>query len=149
MSTRVKSMEASYRGCFWSFIAVGILFAILLFTSSCTTTRYVPVIEYHTDTLIQTKVLKDSIFLHDSISIKEKGDTVLIEKWHTKYVEKQVHDTTYISKTDTVPQPYPVPEYVEKELSWWQRFRMNAGGIALGLIAVCVGYGIFRFIKRM
>lgn len=146
--TREKSMEASYRGCFWSFIAVGIL-AILLFTSSCTTTRYVPVIEYHTDTLIQTKVLKDSVFLHDSISIKEKGDTVLIEKWHTKYVKKQVHDTTYISKMDTVPQPYPVPEYVEKELSWWQRFRMNAGGIALGLLAVCVGYGIFRFIKRL
>ena len=142
-------MEASYRGCFWSFIAVGILFAILLFTSSCTTTRYVPVIEHHTDTLIQTKVLKDSVFLHDSISVKEKGDTVLIEKWHTKYVEKQVHDTTYISNTDTVPQPYPVPEYVEKKLSWWQRFRMNAGGIALGLLAVCVGYGIFRFIKRI
>ena len=149
MTKRERAMEASYRGCFWSFIAVVFIFAILLFCSSCTTTRYIPVIEKETDTLIQTKVIHDSIYVNDSTVITEKGDTVLIEKWHTKYVQKEVHDTTYISRTDSVPTPYPVPEYIEKDLTWWERMRMNVGGIALGLLAICAGYAIFRFIKRL
>ena len=149
MTKREKSMEASYRGCFWSFIAVVFIFAILLFCSSCTTTRYIPVIEKETDTLIQTKVIHDSIYINDSTVITEKGDTVLIEKWHTKYVQKEVHDTTYISKTDSVPQPYPVPEYIEKDLTWWELFRMHCGDVILILLALCFVYGIFRFIKRL
>ena len=149
MTKREKSMEASYRGCFWSFIAVVFIFAILLFCSSCTTTRYIPVIEKETDTLIQTKVIHDSIYINDSTVITEKGDTVLIEKWHTKYVQKEVHDTTYISKTDSVPQPYPVPEYIEKDLTWWELFRMHCGDVILILLAWCFVYGIFRFIKRL
>lgn len=144
----MRNKEKTFKCCWWTLIAAaGIAAALLL--CGCTTTRYVPVVEKHVDTTYITKWQHDSIHVHDSTLVWQKGDTVLVEKWHTKYVEKQVHDTTYISKKDTVPQPYPVPEYVEKELSWWQRFRMNAGGIALGLLAVCVGYGIFRFIKRM
>lgn len=149
MTKRERAMEASYRGCFWSFIAVVFIFAILLFCSSCMTTRYIPVIEKETDTLIQTKVIHDSIYINDSTVITEKGDTVLIEKWHTKYVQKEVHDTTYISKTDSVPQPYPVPEYIEKDLTWWELFRMHCGDVILILLALCFVYGIFRFIKRL
>ncbi len=110
--------------------------------SSCTTTEYVPVIEHHTDTLIQTKVQKDSIWLHDSIHVTEKGDTVRIEKWHTKYIEKQVHDTTYVIKSDTVPVPYPVEtiKEVEKPLAWWQKTLMYLGG----LLIVIFGLWIWR-----
>ena len=102
---------------------------ILLAMSSCTTTQYIPVPEYHTDTLIQTKVVHDSIYINDSTVITEKGDTVTIEKWHTKYVEKQIHDTTYVSKTDTVAKPYPVVKEVEKDLHWWQKMLMICGTV--------------------
>ena len=96
-------------------MAIGVLICSLF--SSCTTTQYVPVIEHRTDTVRQCLTLRDSIWLHDSISVKEKGDTVRIEKWHTKYVSKEVHDTTYINKTDSVPVPYEVVKEVPRKRS--------------------------------
>lgn len=124
---------------------IGIVALVLcgLFTS-CTTTKYVTVPEYHTDTLIQTKVQKDSVYLHDSTIVAMAGDTVRIEKWHTKYVEHLFHDTTYLSKTDTVPQPYPVTEYVEKELTWWQQTRLHIANILLWVLAIVCGYWVAR-----
>ena len=115
-----------------------VVFAVMAMCSSCTTTKYVPVPEYHTDTLIVTQHQRDSIWMHDSIRVTEKGDTVRIEKWHTKYVQKDVHDTTYISKHDTVPQPYPVTEYVEKPLEWWQKTLMYLGGLLIVIFGIWV-----------
>ena len=122
-------------------VAVAIGMIVCSFFTSCKSVEYVPVIEHHTDTLIQTKVQKDSIYINDSTVITEKGDTVKIEKWHTKYVEKQVHDTLYISKNDTVPQPYPVIKEVPAELSWWQQTRLHIANILLwALLIVGIGW---------
>ena len=121
-----------------------ILFA-LAFCASCTTTEYVEVERVRTDTMYITKWQKDSVWLHDSVHVKEKGDTVMIERWHTKYVEKQVHDTTYVATHDTIPQPYPVEKVkvVEKELSWWQRLRLWIGNIGLlALLGVVWYWGV-------
>ena len=126
---------------------IGIIITILMLSfCSCKSVEYVPVIEHKTDTVIQTKVQKDSIYVHDS-TIVEKGDSIIkIEHWHTKYVEKQVHDTTYISKTDTVPQPYPVTEYVEKKLTTWQVVLMTIGLLSLMGIIVFVAIKLERFL---
>ena len=83
--------------------------------SGCTTTRYIPVIEHATDTLVQRVVERDSIHVHDSIRVTEKGDTVKIERWHTQYRDRWHHDSIYIAQHDTIPQPYPVTEYVERK----------------------------------
>jgi ribosomal protein S17 len=92
----------------WFLVAVVVL-------SSCTTTRYIPVIEHATDTLVQRVVERDSIHVHDSIRVTEKGDTVTIERWHTQYRDRWHHDSVYIARHDTIPQPYPVTEYVERK----------------------------------
>lgn len=115
-------------------IIMGLLLCAML--SGCTTTKYVQVPVVHNDTTIVTKHQRDSIWLHDSTYIKEKGDTVRIEKWHTKYVEKQVHDTTYIAKVDTIREVFT--NEVEKPLTWWQQTKMHIGAIALYLLALLV-----------
>ena len=74
----MNNEQKAYKGCGWSLIAFLFLLAAVLILGSCTTTRYVTVPEIHTDTLIQNTVLKDSVFLHDSIYHREKGDTVLL-----------------------------------------------------------------------
>ena len=112
-------------------MTVGLLICALF--GSCKSVEYVPVIEHHTDTLIQTKIVKDSVYLKDSTHVSEKGDTVRIEHWRTQFVKKEVHDTLYISKTDSVQAPYPV-EVIKKvpaELTMWERLKMKAGGIAI------------------
>ena len=92
-----------------------LLVVAVVVLSSCTTTRYIPVIEHATDTLVQRVVERDSIHVHDSIRITEKGDTVTIERWHTQYRDRWHHDSVYIAKHDTIPQPYPVTEYVARK----------------------------------
>ena len=93
-----KSLEDSYKMCFWSMVLIVVLLVILMLTG-CKSIEYVPVIENHTDTLIQTKVVHDSIHVKDSTHVSEKqnGDTVLIEreKWHTKFVYRDVHALFY------------------------------------------------------
>ena len=119
----------------------------ILALSSCKTTEVVTVEKVKADTTYITKVQRDSIWQHDSVFVKEKGDSVLIERWHTKYIEKKVYDTTYVAKHDSVPVPYPVTKYVEKQLSWWQKTLIYAGGI-FGLFIIIVIIGLLYVLKR-
>ena len=134
---RFTSLTASYMACFWSAVAIAILIVILLLTS-CKSTEYVTVEKVRNDTTYITKHQRDSIWLHDSIHVSEKGDTVRIEKWHTKYIEKQVHDTTYVATHDTIPQPYQVTEYVEKPLSKVDKSLIFVGIFSLMAVIVFV-----------
>ena len=122
---------------------------VVVLASACTTTRYVEVPVTHTDTLYISKEKRDSIFLHDSIHVKEKGDTVWYERWHTKYMEKVVHDTLYQHRVDSVGVPYRVEVSVGKPLSTWQKVRMRAGEVLLLLLVVLVTWGGWKIARRV
>ena len=124
-------------------LCMAVLVALSLL-ASCTTTKYVEVERVMYDTTYITKWQKDSVWLHDSIHVKEKGDTVLIEKWHTQWRDRLRVDTLYKATHDTIPQPYPVTEYVEKELSWWQQLRLWLGNVLLAVLAGAAVYGVIR-----
>lgn len=125
--------------------------ALLLFAfCSCTKTEYITVEKVRTDTTYVAKVQKDSIWLHDSIFVKEwmAGDTVYRDRiqWHTKYVSKLVHDTLVQHQVDSIPVPYPITEYVEKKLSTWQVILMTIGTLTLMGIIVFVVLKLKRFL---
>ena len=131
---RLDSLETSYRCCWWGF-CLFIAMMVIMYLCSCTTTRVVTVEKVKTDTTYVAKHQRDSIWLHDSILVTEHGDTIRIEKWHTKYISKEVHDTLYRAKTDSIPVPYPVEKIVPAELSWWQQARIHLANILLyGLV---------------
>jgi hypothetical protein len=124
-------------GCMLSVVSVAFLIltiALMLAFSGCTTTRYVPVEHHTTDTVYQSKLHRDSIYLHDSIRVSEKGDTIRIEHWRTKSISKEVHDTLYQAKHDTIPQPYPVEKLVSRE-----RSKVEWGLIIIGIVALMGG----------
>lgn len=131
-----------------------VLLGLTLFVlMSCRTTRYVPVETIRTDTLYVSKNVRDSIWLHDSIHIREfvAGDTIysVVTKTKTKYIERTTHDTLYVSTHDTIPEPYPVEVEVEKHLSWWQATRIHVGSAALALLALWAGWKVLRlYIRR-
>ena len=113
-------------------LLVCIAFALLgWLLSGCTTTKYMPVIEHTTDTLVQRVVERDSIHVHDSIRVSEKGDTVTIERWHTQYRDRWHRDSIYIARHDTIPQPYPVTEYVERKRTTFEWLLIIVGIAAL------------------
>ena len=113
---------------------------------SCTKTEYITVEKVRTDTLWQNHTKHDSIWVHDSIHVTDKGDTVRIEKWHTKYVEKEKHDTVYKARVDSVPVPYTVTQYVEKPRSKFEKGLMGVGILSLMAIIVFIAWKIKRFL---
>ena len=130
------------------FLLAGILIVVIVFLllTSCKQIEYVTVEKVRNDTTYITKHQRDSVWLHDSIMVSEKGDTIRIEKWHTKFIEKVSHDTTYVATHDTIPQPYPVTEYVEKPLGWWQKGLIWIGIISLMVVIVIVAWKLKRFL---
>ena len=109
----------------------GMIFGIVLLTG-CKSVKYVPVETVRFDTTYINKVQRDSVVRYDSVYVREKGDTVWLEKFRYVYRDKLVRDTLYMNRTDSVRVPYPV----EKELGRWERVKMELGGWAFGIIIV-------------
>ena len=118
-----------------TYLVAVLLLLIALICGGCSTTKYVPVETIKRDTVYQSKIERDSVYLHDSVYVKEwqKGDTIYRDRdrWHTKYVEKEVHDTLYQSRVDSIAVSYPV----EKELTWWQAKKIEFGELAMVVMA--------------
>ena len=120
-------------------------FMCMLFViCSCRTVKYVPVETIKVDTTYINKLQRDSIYMLDSVYVKEKGDTVLIEKYKYLCRDKLVRDTLYMAKTDSIQVPYPV----EKELTRWQQFRMDFGGWAMCIVVISILILIVYKIKK-
>lgn len=124
------------------------IMAVGLLLTACSSTKVVTVDRVRTDTVKTVRNVRDSIYMHDSIRVTEKGDTVTIERWHTRYRDRLLLDTIYESRTDSVPVPYPVEKLVERQLSWWQRTQMYAGDVLLLLLLGGAVYGVLR-LKRL
>jgi hypothetical protein len=94
----------------------------------------VPVESVRTEIEYRDRWQRDSIHVRDSIIVKDKGDTVFVDRWHTEYKDRRQTDTLFIERTDSIQVPYPV----ERELSWWESIKQEIGGIAIGVIvALC------------
>lgn len=142
---KLDSLEASYRCCAWG-LWICVLMMIALWLTSCTTTRVVTVEKVKTDTTYITKHQRDSVWLHDSIHVTEHGDTIRIERWHTKYIEREVHDTLYRATHDSIPVPYEVIKEVPRKSTWFERIMFCTGIIAILCLILFVAKKIERFL---
>ena len=80
-------------GCVGVFgIIAGVVAALLLCAlfASCTTTKYVPMVEHRTDTLMKYSIQRDSIYLHDSIPVPYRVQ-VPVEKPLTWWQQARLH----------------------------------------------------------
>ncbi len=142
----MNNEEKAYKGCFWAFLMFVVLMAIILLSSCSPKVIYVP--EYHTEYITTTdSVVKvDSVHVKDSVIIKQAGDTIEIDRWHTEYKdrwrERVVIDS--IIKVDSVSVPYPV----EKKLSKWQQAKVDWGGWAMLFVVVLIFLFLFFALRR-
>lgn len=118
-----------------------VMMAIILLNSCSPKVIYVP--EYHTEVVTRTdSVVKiDSVHVKDSVIIKQAGDTIEIDRWHTEYKDRwreRVVVDSFI-KVDSVSVPYPV----EKKLSKWQQTKVDWGGWAMLSVVVIVFLFLF------
>lgn len=118
---------------------------LLLLLCSCASTQYVPVETVRTETRYKDRLVRDSIHVKDSVVMFVKGDTVFRDRWHSEYKDRLVRDTVHVTDSVRVEIPYPV----EKKLTRWQSFKMDVGGIAVGVVLVLIGIlGWLIFGKR-
>lgn len=119
-----------------------LILSIIVF--SCRSIQYVPVGTVKTETEYVDRWRRDSVHVRDSVFVLVKGDTVYIDKYKTIYKDRIFRDTTYIERIDTTRIPYPV----EKQLTRWQSVKMEAGGFALGGMAIILLLLIIKFSRK-
>lgn len=109
-----------------------IVILVSLLLSGCASTKYVEVpvnrvkIEYRDRTFI------DTLIRNDSTIIRERGDTVFLEKYKYLYRIKEVRDTVSMTDTITVVQKVEVVKEVNRVHNW-QIILMVLGGVAIAL----------------
>lgn len=121
---------------FFLYLTLAIVACFMM--AGCYAVRYVPVESVSHDSVFVSRVDRDSIYVHDSIYIEvfSKADTI----YQTKYVQKVVYcdvmriDTMVVERVDTIRLPYPV----ERNLSKWEKIKLDFGGMSLGGIGIFV-----------
>ena len=88
------------------------------------------------------KVSIDTFIKNDSVVIKEKGDSILIEKIRYVYRIKELKDTIAVTDTITKVNTVTVEKKVN-ELKQWQLILMIAGGVGILL----TGFRIYNKLK--
>ena len=109
-----------------------ILLTLAISLTSCRSIKDVPVETVKTEYKTRDSIRFDSIYEHDSIFLFVKGDTVYKEKYRYKYWYLTINKTDTVMLTDSVQIPYPV----EKQLTRWQRMKIELGGWAVGVIVI-------------
>ena len=129
-------------------IYIIILLTSAIWFSSWRSIRHIPIETVKHDSIYISKILHDSIYQRDSIYVDRKGDTVLIYKDRYLYKYKNLIDTMYINRIDSIQIPYSV----EKQLTRWQSVKMELGGWIFGVIILFalffVGWMVFRMKEK-
>jgi hypothetical protein len=156
----------------WNISMLAVLAILICPLHGCTTTKYVPVKETHTDTVYKAR--KDSVKWIEKIhyvdkekskdstatTLDAKGNITRTDTWHWRdrtssnsdsllYYKFKL-DSALQSKTDSVPQPYPIykNKYIEKKLSGWQNFIIKIGYVGLLAIILALVYGGVKAWKK-
>ena len=120
---------------------VFIMLAILMLSACKTTTKIVevPVEVVKKEYIHDTKI--DSVYIRDSVDRWQKGDTLYITKWHTKF--KYINKVDTIVKTDSIPKIESVEKKVAvNHIYWWQKLLMWLGGITIVLLIIVITYRV-------
>lgn len=121
---------------------IAVAMMILSMFCRCTTTKYVPITEYRDRVVVKTdSFLKtDSVYVHDSVSVYIRGDTVFKDKYQLRYKDRYI----IRNKSDTLIVRDSIPYKVEtrKQLSKTDRVFLKIGKVS----SVCLFVGILAIL---
>lgn len=121
-----------------------IFMLIGMLAGSCRSIQYVPVETVKYEYITRDSIQLDSVYVKDSILIRQKSDTVFLDKYRYVYKYKYIDKVDTVLRVDSVAVPYPV----EKKLTRWQQMKMDFGATATGILALLLGITVFYiFVK--
>jgi len=121
--------------------------ALVLLCCACGTIKYIPIETTRTE--YRNITTTENVFLRDSIFIKEKGDTLILEKYRYLYRDRILRDSVIIRDTLRVPYPVDIVREVKKPLSSWQNFQVWCGRIAIAVGLLAIIYFVRKQKKRL
>lgn len=83
-----------------------LFFALTLLLVGCA--RYIPVTTIQKEIQYIDKYVRDSIYTADTTRIYESGDTIFNDRIKYIYIYKELRDTLFYHKTDSIPYPVEV-----------------------------------------
>ena len=140
----MKSIRFIFRHFDYIILALMILAAIVL-VCSCQSVRYVPVETVKTDSIRVVDVQRDSIYVLDSIFVREAHDTVYITKWRTEYKEALRVDTFHVQRIDSINTIVEV----EKKLTKWQQTKMDVGAGVMYAVPILIAVGLYILYRKL
>lgn len=122
-------------------VALLLLAAIIYSLTSCTSVQYVPVETLKTDSVRVVDIQRDSIYVQDSVIVREKADTIFVTRWRTEYREALRVDTVQIVRTDSIQNVVEV----ERKLSKIEQTQMDIGkGVMWAVPIVLLLYILYK-----
>ena len=160
-------------GCLQIVGMVGTIIAALLICAlfgSCTTTKYVPVTEHHTEHHWHTDSVKERDSVHtENTTVIREVDSAAMAKYGIQMqanqrawlvlqreMEQRLRELEHMTAThdtirDSIPYPVEVIEEVPTGLTWWQQTRIHIGGVVFWLLAFAAAWhvgGLLRKVKN-
>ena len=139
------------------YTCLGLLVAVLLcaLLGSCTTTKYVPVTEQHTEHHWHTDSVKERDSVHtENTTIIRELDSAAMAKYGIQMqanqrawlvlqreMENRLRELEHMTAQrdtvhDSIPYPVEVTKEVPAKLTWWQQARLHLANIVLWLLAL-------------
>ena len=153
------------------FVAVIVALIVCALLGSCTTTKYVPVTETHTEHHWHTDTVRerDSTYTERKTIIRELDSAAMARygiqmesnqrAWLVlqREMENRLRELEHMTAQrdtvhDSIPVPYPVDviKEVPAELTWWQQTRLHLANILLYLLLIVgIIYIGKKHIKRL
>ena len=169
----LSNEERMTAGCSQSSCVAGAIIVALLICAmfgSCTTTKYVPVTEQHTEHHWHTDSVKERDSVHtENTTIIREVDSAAMAKYGIQMqnnqrawlvlqreMENRLRELEHMTAThdtirDSIPYPVEVTKEVPAKLTWWQQTRIHIGGVVFWLLAFAAFWyigGLLRKVKN-
>lgn len=146
----------------WYLLAITLAVLIGWLLMGCTTTRYMPITETHTEHHWHTDSVKERDSTHteretvirelDSAAMARYGIQMQTNQraWLVlqREMENRLRELEHMTAQcdtvhDSIPVPYPVEKQIPAPLTWWQQARMHVGDIVILLLIIFAVWKIY------
>ena len=143
---------------------------LLLAASACSTVRQLPTVTDSTKVEVRVveKIVRDTAWIELPVIIEKRATLDTASTLENKYAKSEVSVSggvlTHSLSTKPVKEPVIVQHeivyrdslvyrdrvvredvYIEKELTWWQRFRLKLGSFSIILVVIAILYLFLHF----
>ena len=118
--------------------------ALCVVLVACKTT-YVPVETVKTVVVKELEIQRDSIYVLDSVFVRQAHDTIYITKWRTEYKEALRVDTLHVFWRDSINHVVEV----EKSLTKMQQLKMDIGAGVLWAVPILIAVWLFILYRKL